>query len=408
MRSNGVGLGWIFLMAVGQGHAGDATAQGSPSFEGSKGPVAVAGHGLDTSAVDVGSRPAAGAVMPSSGDVPELVFAEYCESEEWCPVASHDFGTVATGSSGAHLNGWLVNRSGTIPATNLGFQSDATFPFMSSFGSCHLVDELPPGAACQVAVKFAPSAPGPVTGALTITSAEGAVTAVTLMGTGGNDFMLYGQLHDWETMQGIWGMVNASFADTPEYSSELADDFLVPEANDWVIRKVGLEIMILPPGVPGEVPDILIDVRVVPDVDGRPGEAPVCSAPSSQIEFWEPPINERRVEVALSSPCTLSPGHYWLLVGLPFNSFFEPKPYWGLQFVTDFDETTGDPPIHLNPPVWRNPGLGLGGCTVWTPIYPPACGLQDWYPFQVAYDTVFWLIGGIAIDPIFADDFELE
>lgn len=340
---------------------------------------------------------AEGSVLSSrqAGDLPELAFFEerWCEEiEDMCPLTRYDFGTIATGSSGPYLVALLINQSDSVTATNINIQSDAGFPLIHDaigLNDCAFVEELPPGGGCRLRVKFAPMESGPVKGMLTATSAEGAETSLPLEGIGGNDRVLYGQFHDWETMSFFFSMRNVMHPNSPQQNSELADDFLVEDPNGWVITQVGLEL----PTFSFEPHADSFDVLIMSDDGGVPGETPVCSALDSEVFFWESPRDENRLVLTLSSPCELSQGHYWLRVHLHTS---DPDFYgWGFQYLRGSeDEPPGEPSIHLNPPVWRNTGnWGGHGCTTWTALYPPTCGLEDALPSILAYGAIFWLIG---------------
>ncbi|ANB16220.1 Alkaline phosphatase [Dokdonella koreensis DS-123] len=327
------------------------------------------------------------------GGVPELRFEQ----------ANMDFGVVDTGSSGRLLTAVLINDSDSVPATLLHFESDPTFPLMHQFGSCEGFESLEPGASCSVRIKFAPTTPGPTSGTLTAVSAEGVETTLPLNGVGGDDHILYAQPHDWEAMPSFWLRVATAYPKTPEYTSDMAEDFLV-EGAGWVIQKVGIEAKSLysPPSLPA------IEFIFLADMGGLPGTEPLCPESTLSVAYWEPPQDENRIETVLTPPCTLPPGHYWLQARFRAEAYSPAYAFgWGLQYVLEPDEP---PPVHLNPPVWRQPGGGSGypGCFDWTPLSPPACGLEDWLPWQTAYGAVFWLVGQAASEPIFEDGFDLQ
>lgn len=337
---------------------------------------------------------AAGPATAAANGAPQLAFTE----------PETQFGTVDTGSSGALYHATLTNTSPTATATGLHFDSGPDFPLMSMFSSCQ-GGSLKPGGQCQVHLKFAPSQPGPAAGTLVVTSTEGAQAAMALSGIGGDDAVLYGQFHDWDTQPAFSSLLNARFLSTPAYSADLADDFLVENAAGWTLTKVGLEVFSF------RSPNLLsVDVHVLPDDGGVPGDDAVCSALDATIALLETPFWESRIEIALPTPCTLPIGHYWLRVVMTVNNISNDFLGWGLQYVNNESaaDGAGAPPIHLHPPVWRQPGGGSGypGCFVWTPLDPPTCGLEDWAPFQTLYGTVFWLIGRAVGDEIFADGFE--
>lgn len=312
--------------------------------------------------------------------------------------ASLDFATVDTGSSGTLLTAVLVNESDSVTAAELHFEADPTFPLMHQFGSCEGLD-LQPGASCSVRIKFAPTAPGAAFGTLTATSSQGAEAELSLSGTGGDDYVLYSQPHDWETMPIFWSLLATTYSNTPVYSSDMADDFVVENPSGWNIHKVGLEGMSI-----RAAPATPVDALFRVNDNGLPGTEVLCTTSAYTTVRWEPPFDESRVEIALTPPCHLPPGHYWLQVRFHAenNAGFLG---WGLQYVQEPEEP---PPVHLKPPVWRQPGGGSGypGCFDWTALAPPNCGLEDYHPLQTAYGAVFWLIGQAPGDSIFAAGFD--
>lgn len=313
-----------------------------------------------------------------------------------------DFGTVAVGDS----SGWkvtMLTNTGSGDATALQFTTDPAFPFLSLPGwdPCYGGwTALEPGGTCMTALKFAPSSSGQANGTLSVSSAEGARASLDLTGAGSEESVLYGQFHDWTIQPIFGGLLNSHFLSTPTHDSELADDFEVEAGRDWMVSAVGAEVMYMRL----HPPQPLADIYFMPDADGVPGDTPVCAAPDSQITLWETPYDESRAVFQLSSPCTLAPGHYWLRIILTVaeraDSF-----YWGLQFVENPDDA---PPVHLHPPVWRNPegGTDYPGCFEWTPVVPANCSLEE--VNRTFYGSVFWIIGQeTVIDPIFANGFEV-
>ena len=317
-----------------------------------------------------------------------------------------DFGTTAIGDS----SGWrmtVLTNTGTADATALAFDNDPEFPFPPIGPPCYGWSALPAGGACLIVVKFAPVSTGQVHGTLGVSSAEGASASLDLTGVGDEESVLYGQFHDWTTQPSFIGLLNSHFLSVPSKNSEFADDFEVEARSSWTVSSVGIEVV-----APGRPTPPSVDVYVMPDANGVPGETPVCAAPASQFTLWEPPVDETRAVIQLSSPCTLAPGHYWLQVILTVDSDVNSL-YWGLQFVQKAAAApSGDlPPMNLHSPVWRNPagGTGYPGCSDWTPVVPANCSLED-YPSDVYtfYGSVFWIIGHeIPIDAIFANGFEV-
>jgi hypothetical protein len=298
----------------------------------------------------------------------------------------------------------MLTNTGTVDATDLVFTADPEFPLPPSPNGqpCYGWTVLPAGGTCLVVVKFAPASSGPASGTLSVSSAEGAGASLDLAGVGSEESVLYGQFHDWTTQDTFLGLLNSHFVSEPGRDSELADDFEVGAGRIWVVSAVGVEMMTLRQPAPPP-----IDVYFMPDVDGVPGDTPVCAASDSQITLWETPFDESRVGIELSSSCMLAPGHYWLQI-VPTMDTPNDSLYWGLQFTRP---PAGDPPpMHLDSPVWRNPegGTGYPGCTDWTPVVPANCSLEKYPDTYGFYGSVFWIIGQeIVVDPIFADGFEV-
>jgi len=313
-----------------------------------------------------------------------------------------DFGATAIGDS----SGWqmtMLNNTGTADATDLQFSADPGFALPPSQNGlpCYGWTVLPAGGTCLVVVKFAPASSGPASGMLNVSSAEGAGASLSLAGVGREESVLYAQFHDWVTQEGLTGLLDTHYVSEPARDSELADDFEVG-AGGWVVNAVGVEMVV--PGRPAPPP---VDIYFMSDANGVPGDTPVCTASNSQITLWEPPLDESRVVVELSSSCALAPGHYWLRI-VPTVATRNDSLFWGLQFTRP---SAGDPlPIHLSAPTWRNPGGGAGypGCFDWTPVVPANCSLEE-YSDTSFYGSVFWIIGReFAVDAIFANGFEVS
>jgi hypothetical protein len=336
------------------------------------------------SAASMNSPGVDSAPIAVEGELPQLRFDQ----------ASVDFGTVDTDSSGAGVTLTLFNDSSTVSATGLQIVSDPAFPWIPRVGSnCEGV--VFPRSSCSVRIKFAPTAQGPISGTLTATSAQGAAAQVALTGVGGDDFLLYSQRHDESTLGAMWGVLATHYSISTTRSSDAAEDFVVATPG-WTIHSVGFEVF--SERTSSSVPPT--EAIFFADDNGLPGAVEVCSTSVSSTTWWET-AGESRAEIALSPPCDLTAGHYWLQV--KFHLDVHPGFSWGTQYVRKKEDLQ---PVRWNPPLWRQPGGGNGypGCFDWTALVPANCGSEEQLPWQM-YGMVFWL-SGQHYEPIFADGFD--
>jgi hypothetical protein len=320
--------------------------------------------------------------------------------------ASFDFGTVDPESSSQSRMAALFNDSDSVAATGLHFEGGSSFPRASPTQSCNAYccegALLAPGASCTVSLKFVPAAPGPVAESLTITSAEAATAELQLSGVGGDNQVLYRQPHDWQTMPWFVGWVATRYSITTAYSSDMADDFVIDDPSGWSIHKVAFEALtwdLYPPTEPTEV-------FFRRDDHGLPSEEVLCSTSVPTIVRFDAPYGENIAEVALSPPCHLPPGHYWLQPRFNADSESSHKVAWGVQYV--YGANVPVPNVRYQSPVWRRPDGGglIRDCREWTALAPTGCGGG---PEQPVYGTVFWLMGGIGKLPeisVFGDGFD--
>lgn len=130
------------------------------------------------------------------------------------------------------------------------------------------------------------------------------------------------------------------------YDSEGADDFVVSDPAGWTVSAFNFQVMFSAPPA-----NETYDVSIYEDASGSPG-VPSC-------EYFgllgTLDASETALSVALSTPCELAPGHYW--VALSANLEFPPRMFWMAGQGAAIDNIAN----------WREPGDGDGtGCTNWT------------------------------------------
>lgn len=152
-----------------------------------------------------------------------------------------------------------------------------------------------------------------------------------------------------------------------------ADDFMVFEADGWTISQFNFDTQFTaaPP---------IVDVRVYPDDNGRPGEPALCSYDEIGATIHGGILP--RLRVPLPAPCVLNQGRYWVSLTRSGGSL-----EWAVGTPDPFP-----PPFGLGAHAhWRNPGNGFEtGCTDWADILTcldkkgvPVGGGGDQLKFQV-------------------------
>ena len=153
------------------------------------------------------------------------------------------------------------------------------------------------------------------------------------------------------------GLLTQNFASTStQYSSAGADDFVVTDASGWTVTSINL------PGVyfNGSGSADSFDVNIYPDNGGVPAAAPVCSysgLPYTGNAGVNPTFGP--VSIALSTPCTLPQGTYWVAPAANMAFTAGGEFGWGGFVPTPTPGAIGQ---------WENPGGGLGTpvpCTTW-------------------------------------------
>ena len=137
--------------------------------------------GVTFSPATVGSATGTLTFTDSAGNSPQVVNLSGTGS---APVtfsaSSLSFGTVTVNKTSSAKNVTVTNRLSTALSLS---SVTASAGFMVSSNSCGT--SIPAGGNCSVGVKFSPTAPGPVTGTLTLTdSALTSPQSITLSGTG--------------------------------------------------------------------------------------------------------------------------------------------------------------------------------------------------------------------------------
>src|SRR6266480_1167578 len=153
-------------------------------------------------------------------------------------------------------------------------------------------------------------------------------------------------LYDQYNNAGTNATLSATFTDFPTFSSDLADDFVVPSGQTWNVMSIDADGVYFN----GSGPATSWNVFIYANNGTLPG-APLFSAlaqPVSQVGTT--------FTVTLPVPAVLTAGTYW--IEIQANMTFGTQGEWGWsnRTVTSY-----------NPAVWRNPGGGLGaGCLSWS------------------------------------------
>ncbi|HEY4638360.1 MAG TPA: hypothetical protein VIG87_00460, partial [Candidatus Udaeobacter sp.] len=139
------------------------------------------------------------------------------------------------------------------------------------------------------------------------------------------------------------GTLSTAFADLPLFSSDLADDFVVPAGETWNVQSIDADGMILGPG-----PVNSFNVFFYADNGGLPGMQ-VYSAMNQPFS-----VSGSTFTVNLPSVAVLTAGTYW--VEVQANMMFIPNGAW----------TWTDRTVQSNQgAAWQNPGGGVGACATW-------------------------------------------
>jgi VWFA-related protein len=144
------------------------------------------------------------------------------------------------------------------------------------------------------------------------------------------------------------------------FSSETADDFVVPARKTWLLQGIDVKGFYYGQGAHG--PASSVNVVVYADRNGLPGTAQ-CTFRQVRPRAG---LSSGAFELDLSGTCRLTAGRYW--VAVQANQNFTTAGQWGWQERTVLRE---------RPSVWRNPGGGYGTpCSDWGRRVD-ACGAGD-------------------------------
>ncbi len=139
--------------------------------------------------------------------------------------------------------------------------------------------------------------------------------------------------------------LSATFTDFPTFSSDLADDFVVPGGQTWNVQSIDADgVFFNGPG-----PANSFNVFVYADNAGLPGTQVYSTLNQSYS------VVGTTYTVNLSPAAVLSPGTYW--IEIQANMTFVPNGEWGWT-----DRTVQS----NNGAAWQNPGGGFGICPTWT------------------------------------------
>ena len=168
-------------------------------------------------------------------------------------------------------------------------------------------------------------------------------------------------LYDQYNNAGTNATLSATFTDFPTFSSDLADDFIVPGGQTWTVQSIDAD------GVYFNGPGPAIDwnVFVYSDSGGLPG-AQVYSTTHQPVT-----VVGTTFTVNLPIPPVLNPGHYW--IEIQANMTFGTQGEWGW---TDRTVTSN------NDAAFQNPGGGFGICPTWS-RRGATCAIDPTAPDQV-------------------------
>jgi uncharacterized repeat protein (TIGR01451 family) len=157
--------------------------------------------------------------------------------------------------------------------------------------------------------------------------------------------ILYGQ---YEGELGL-GQVSGVDLSSPEFSSQAADDFEVPEEEIWMIEYVDALGLYSDPNIPA----LSLNFFLYADQDGQPGAEIFSAAELPVTNEWGGTLR-----ADLPEPVALESGRYWVSFQ-PVVSGGDQDSFW---YWYGYKELNGSP-YH-----WRQPGDGnQTGCLDWAP-----------------------------------------
>ena len=169
-------------------------------------------------------------------------------------------------------------------------------------------------------------------------------------------------LYDQYDNAGANATLSATFTDFPTFSSDLADDFVVPGGETWNVDSIDADGVYFN----GAGPATDWNVFIYTDNGGLPGTQ-IFSATNIPIVQVGTTFTAN-----LAPAAVLSAGTYW--IEIQANMTFGTQGEWGWT-----DRTVQS----NNPAAWQNPGGGLGVCPTWAPklavCIPTASGPDQVY-----------------------------
>ncbi|MEZ5198779.1 MAG: IPT/TIG domain-containing protein, partial [Bacteroidales bacterium] len=172
----------------------------------------------------------------------------------------------------------------------------------------------------------------------------------------GSKDILYQQIGNPSSEDGI---NSQEYPDFPPNNCQVADDFTVPEGEDWMIETIFIQGNLVGPG-----PVDLINISIYADMGGMPGPE-IYFMPGMPV----PPDPLGNFDIFLPGAPVLVSGNYWLSVQAMMPTFFGEWFWQKQEFPTIGSE------LH-----WQNPNGGLGGPPFWEPgsVIWGGLGLEDW------------------------------
>src|SRR6266496_2166457 len=153
--------------------------------------------------------------------------------------------------------------------------------------------------------------------------------------------VLYDQYNNASTV----ATLSATFTDFPTFSSDLADDFVVPGGQTWNVESIDADGLYFN----GPGPAINWNVFIYTDSSTLPGTL-VYSTLNQPVS-----VVGTTFTVNLTPAAVLAAGTYW--IEIQANMDFATQGEWGWT-----DRTV----LSNNPAAWQNPGGGFGMCPTWT------------------------------------------
>jgi hypothetical protein len=167
--------------------------------------------------------------------------------------------------------------------------------------------------------------------------------------------VLYDQYNNASTT----GSLSATFTDFPTFSSDLADDFVVPAGQTWNVQSIDADGVYFN----GAGPATSWNVFIYTNSGGLPGTQVYSTLNQAVTQVGT------TFTVNLAPAAVLAAGTYW--IEIQANMTFGTQGEWGWT-----DRTV----LSNNPAAFQNPGGGLGVCMTWMPkqaVCIPTAGGPD-------------------------------